>query len=133
MNILALTVLGAATLAFGPAFLVQAGIGYVAGTFAGAYCESRMKKLHCEISKHTGNKASEIDGLGKYAVKASQIGGLVCPVIPFISVGVGMYCSRKADKLNEDEYDAKHVSQPYGGWTTFTPGCRPVVKAGGRI
>lgn len=129
MNMIAAATAGAAALAFGPAFLVQAAVGYVAGTFAGAYCESRMKKLHCEISRHTGNNESEINDLGKYVVKASQLGGVICPVIPLVSVGVGMYCSKKANGLA----DAGCPSSSSACVPAYVSNGRGVVKAGGRI
>jgi len=99
MNLIGMAAIGAAVLAFGPGFLVQAGIGYVLGTGCGAYAQSKMKKLHNEICRHTGDRTSDMDELSEYAVKASQIGGVICPVIPLVSVGVGMVCDRRAEKL----------------------------------
>ena len=132
MNLIALTAFGAGVLAFGPGFLAQAAVGYVAGTFAGSYCENRMKRLHREICRTTGDRESDIDGLGKYAVKASQIGGVICPVVPLVSVGVGMYCAHKADKLRSGEY-AKDAEQGRE-WKQGNPfmGNRP-ASAGARF
>lgn len=130
MNIITMAAFGAAALAFGPGFLVQAGIGYVAGTFAGSYCENRMKRLHREICRTTGDKESDIDGIGKYAVKASQIGGVICPVVPLVSVGVGMYCAHKADKLRDGEcrttqrQACRTTGNPFAGSVSVTPGAR---------
>ena len=132
MNLIALTAFGAGVLAFGPGFLVQAAVGYVAGTFAGSYCENRMKRLHREICRTTGDGESDIDGLGKYAVKASQIGGVICPVVPLVSAGVGMYCAHKADKLRNGGY-AEEARQSERGRSQGNPfmGSRP-ASAGAR-
>lgn len=101
MNIITMAAFGAAVLAFGPGFLVQAGIGYVAGTACGCYAENRMKRLHHEICRRTGDKTSDMDNLGEWTAKASQIGGVFCPIVPLITAGVGLYCSHKANKLRE--------------------------------
>lgn len=99
MNVIGMAAFGAAVLAFGPGFLVQAGIGYVAGAACGAYAENRIRRLNREICRRTGDRESNVDGLAKYAAKASAVGGVVCPVIPLVSLGVGMYCAEKAKRL----------------------------------
>ena len=109
MNIIGMAAVGAAAIVFGPGFIVQAGIGYIAGTACGAYAGNRMKRLHHEICKRTGNKDSDMDELAKYAQKASQIGGVLCPAIPLISLGVGLYCSNKAKDL--EKIPSKDIEQ----------------------
>lgn len=99
MNLIAMAAFGAAAVVFGPAFLVQAAVGYVVGSGCGAYARNKMHKLHREICRRTGDKASDMDELGDYAMKASQVGGVICPVIPLVSVGVGLVCDHRAEKL----------------------------------
>ena len=101
MNIIGMAAFGAAVLVFGPGFLVQAGIGYVAGAACGAYAENRMRRLNREICRRTGDPEGNIDELAKYTAKASAVGGVICPFVPLVTLGVGMVCSDRAKRLEK--------------------------------
>ena len=101
MNIIGMAAFGAAVLAFGPGFLVQAGIGYVAGAACGAYAENRIRRLNREICRRTGDPEGNIDDLAKYTAKASAVGGVICPFVPLVTLGVGMVCSKRAKRLEK--------------------------------
>ena len=101
MNVLVVFVVGLAVVAFGPWFLIQAIAGYVIGAWCGSFAEVRMRDLHCEICRRTGDKASDIDDLAAYVMKASKVGGILCPVIPAVAFMIGVYCSCKADRLRD--------------------------------
>jgi len=136
MNIITMVAAGAGVLAFGPGFLVQAAVGYVAGSIAGSYCESRMKKLHREICRHTGDKSSNIDDLGKMAAKASQVGGVICPVIPVVAAGVGVLCNARAERLInvESEAGARRLHNGASNVTASVPSVGGIGnKCGGAV
>jgi len=99
MNMIAVVAFAVTVMLFGPWFLVQAGIGYLIGSGCGAYASSRMRRLHFEICRHTRDRVSDIDELADYTMRASQIGGAICPIVPLISVVVGMVCAGRADRL----------------------------------
>lgn len=110
MSIILFVVIIAAMIVFGPGFLIQAVVGYIIGSLCGLFASAQIKHLHREICGYTNDDPEDADSLAKYVAGASRIGGVICPVIPLISVGVGVYCWFRRQRLESILVSSAHTA-----------------------
>ena len=70
-----------------------------------------MRRLNREICRRTGDPEGNIDDLAKYTAKAGAVGGVICPFVPLITLGVGMVCSDRAKRLEKSRLAKSHKEE----------------------